>query len=76
MAWTHLSLSSPKQGADIKEPNTTTWGGGPLQHKVDGAFNMYVAEMVGSCGITTWQSNSQVVRYTATAPAGTSKDNF
>jgi hypothetical protein len=42
--------------SDIKETNVTTWGGGPLQRKVNGSFHMYVAEMVGSCGITTWQT--------------------
>ena len=33
-------------GMDIKEANVTTWGGGPLQRKVDGEFQMFVSEYV------------------------------
>ena len=56
--------------ADLKETNTTTWGAGTLGHRVGGLMHMYAAEMVGECGITTWQTNSQVVHYTADTPTG------
>ena len=45
---------------DLKEANVTTWGGGTLAHSVDGEYHMFVAEMIGACGITAWQYNSQV----------------
>jgi hypothetical protein len=57
-------------GADLKEPNVTTWGAGTLGRRVGGLLHMYAAEMVGGCGITTWLTNSQVVHYTADAPTG------
>ena len=55
---------------DIKVENVSTWGAGTLQNKVDGKFHLYAAEFVGNCGVTTWLTNSQVVRYTASVPSG------
>lgn len=55
---------------DIKELNVTTWGAGTLPRSVQGRYHLYAAEMVGNCGITTWQSNSQVVHLTSDTPTG------
>jgi hypothetical protein len=53
---------------DIKEPEVTTWGGQAVQH--GGKFHMFVSEYVGHCGITSWLTNSQTVRFVADTPKG------
>lgn len=53
---------------DIKEPGVTTWGGQAIQH--GGEFHMFVSEYVGNCGITSWLTNSQTVRFVARTPKG------
>ena len=53
---------------DIKEPGVTTWGGQAVQH--GGEFHMFVSEYVGHCGITSWLTNSQTVRFVARTPKG------
>ena len=55
-------------GMDIKEPGVTTWGGQAVQH--GGQFHMFVSEYVGHCGITSWLTNSQTVRFVAHTPQG------
>jgi hypothetical protein len=51
------------QGAEV-----TTWGGQAVQH--GGKFHMFVSEYVGHCGITSWLTNNQTVRFVADTPKG------
>jgi hypothetical protein len=55
--------------AQYRHPNTSTWGGNILR-EADGSHHMWIAEMApngtrgdpgaGSCGLTTWGTNSQI----------------
>jgi hypothetical protein len=63
---------SPPQ-SDFAEPGVTTWGGSIVYvpgKSNSSNFHMYAAEMLGSCGLTSWQSNSQVVHAVSSSPLG------
>jgi hypothetical protein len=59
-------------------PSTSTWGGNILLNASSGAYHMWVAEMkpadpatgAGSCGLTTWASNSQITHVSSPALGG------
>lgn len=50
-------------------PNVSTWGAGVI-HDEQGRVHAYAAEMSHNCGITSWQSNSQCVHYSAESAMG------
>jgi hypothetical protein len=67
--------------AGYRHAATSTWGGNILADPAGGGYHMWIAEMApngtggdpgaGSCGLTTWGSNSQVTHVTsATGPTG------
>ena len=56
--------------ADVKEAATSTWGTGTLAGQLEGEYHLYASEFVGSCGVTAWQTNSQIVRFASTSPTG------
>jgi hypothetical protein len=58
-----------------REPLTSTWGGNVVQN--GSTYHMWIAEMTpahadgtGSCGLTTWSSNSQITHVSSYALAG------
>jgi hypothetical protein len=62
-------------GGGYREPTTSTWGGNIIKN--GSTYHMYIAEMkpardngTGSCGLTTWSSNSQITHVSATALGG------
>lgn len=57
-------------GSDLKEARTSTWGVGTLAGRLDGEYHLYASEFVGSCGVTAWQSNSQIVHFASASPHG------
>ena len=57
-------------GGDLKEALNSTWGVGTLAGRVDGEYHLYASEFVGSCGVTAWQTNSQIVRFASASPRG------
>jgi len=77
-----MALAPATLDSDFKEDGVSTWGGSivykeeadPSQTKAKGSgggsWHMYAAEMLGGCGITSWQSNSQVVHAVADSPLG------
>ena len=63
-----LSLRPAGHGAGLHAaPNSTlsAWGGAVVFDAASGRFLMYAAEMVGGCGINSWETNSRVVRASA-----------
>jgi len=50
--------------------NMSSWGGDVGLDERTGRWTMFAAEMVGGCGINSWQSNSQIVRAVADEPDG------
>jgi hypothetical protein len=48
--------------------NTSSWGGSVLN--VSGTFHMYVAEMLNSCGMRTWSTNSAIRHAVSDSPEG------
>ena len=64
------TLPVPASGGDLKEPLTSTWGVGTLAGRLGGEYHLYASEFVGSCGVTAWQSNSQIVRFASASPRG------
>jgi hypothetical protein len=57
-------------GSDLKELGTSTWGAGTLSGRLNGEYHLFASEFVGACGVTAWQTNSQVVRFAAASPKG------
>eukprot|EP00049_Salpingoeca_infusionum_P001842 m.51412 g.51412 ORF g.51412 m.51412 type:complete len:389 (+) comp11238_c0_seq1:22-1188(+) len=55
-------------GAYGYNPNVTSWGGNMVLYK--GEYHLFVAEMVGGCGLSYWQRNSQVVHATSATVEG------
>jgi hypothetical protein len=64
-----LSLGpAPLGGAYGYKPNSSSWGAHVVKWK--GQYNMFVSELWGGCGITSWRQNSHVVRATSDTPLG------
>uniref|UniRef100_A0A0G4F1S7 EGF-like domain-containing protein n=1 Tax=Chromera velia CCMP2878 TaxID=1169474 RepID=A0A0G4F1S7_9ALVE len=67
--WTGLACDILKtsQPARIEsyggQKNFASWGGNVIAF--GGKFHLYVAEMVGQCGLQTWTTNSQIVHATS-----------
>ena len=59
-----LNLAPAVKGAGLhaENQNMSSWGGAVAFDASSGKWLMYAAEMVGGCGINSWESNSQVVR--------------
>ena len=53
-----MALLPARRSSDFAEEGVSTWGGSIVYRNA--SWHMYVSEMLGSCGITSWQSNSQV----------------
>jgi hypothetical protein len=49
--------------------NVSTWGA-PMLLDEGGSWHAWASEMVNGCGLNTWRTNSQIVRFTAAAPGG------
>lgn len=69
-------LPATVAASGYRQPNTSTWGGNIIASA--GAFHMLIAEMApadnvtgaGSCGLTTWGTNSQITHVTAASMLG------
>ena len=78
----NLEPASRSNGLGYRHPATSTWGGNilPVTEANGTTFHMWIAEMAprgttgddgaGSCGLTTWGSNSQITHVTAAQPLG------
>lgn len=65
-AGNETDVNSPWALHDLQ---VSTWGMGTAQRALgDGAQHMWGTELTGGCGITSWQSNSQVVHWTSATP--------
>eukprot|EP01007_Sphenomonas_quadrangularis_P002684 NODE_443_length_1479_cov_149.490210_g327_i0.p1 GENE.NODE_443_length_1479_cov_149.490210_g327_i0~~NODE_443_length_1479_cov_149.490210_g327_i0.p1 ORF type:complete len:402 (+),score=90.41 NODE_443_length_1479_cov_149.490210_g327_i0:45-1250(+) len=65
---TSLYLLPATPGGGIVEPAVSTWGAGVV--KRDGVYHMFFSEMVESCGLTSWQTNSRIVHATSSVIDG------
>jgi hypothetical protein len=63
-----LDLAPQTTDTMLNETNLSTWGAPAVF--AEGAYHAYVSEMVEACGITSWQSNSQLTHYVAETPNG------
>jgi hypothetical protein len=50
--------------------NTTTSWGGSVVKAEDGLYHMFAAEMLNSCGMTTWSTNSIIRHGVSSSPVG------
>ena len=64
-------------GGGYRHPNTSTWGGNIIRNASSGAYSMWIAEMKpksadgsGSCGLSTWASNSQITHVMSASALG------
>lgn len=68
-AFTHLGFRDVDQAGR----NVSSWGGSIVQ-EVNSTrlptYHMFASEITGGCGMSAWCQNSQIVRATATDPAG------
>eukprot|EP01060_Flectonema_neradi_P014030 TRINITY_DN2074_c0_g1_i2.p1 TRINITY_DN2074_c0_g1~~TRINITY_DN2074_c0_g1_i2.p1 ORF type:complete len:496 (+),score=83.00 TRINITY_DN2074_c0_g1_i2:95-1489(+) len=71
--WTgaHCSvLNLIETGTDLglEQTDISTWGGSVLYDETDGLYHMWAAEMINSCGIRAWRTNSQIRHATSPDP--------
>ena len=59
---------APPGGAYGYSPNISSWGGHVIRW--DGLYHLFVSELWGGCGITSWRQNSHVIRATSKTPLG------
>lgn len=69
-----LPVDFENTNGGYKHPKTSTWGGSIIMK--DGMYHMWLAEMLpfgtegdagaGSCGLTSWATNSQITHVTST----------
>ena len=76
-AWTgtacdKMALLPTPAKSDFREDSVSTWGGSIVYETSHPgpSWHMYASEMLGSCGIESWQSNSQVIHATSSSPLG------
>ena len=50
------------------DANTTTWGGTAVFDAASATYVMLASEMAEHCGMSSWTTNSRIVRATAAAP--------
>jgi hypothetical protein len=72
-----LPMDYAATGGGYKHSSTSTWGGNIVRNASTGAYHMWIAEMApaaadgsGSCGLTTWGTNSQITHVTAPSMLG------
>lgn len=75
-----LPVDYASSGGGYRHNLTSTWGGNILTVDSGKTYHMWIAEMkpngtggdpgAGSCGLTSWQSNSQVTHVVSTSPLG------
>ena len=63
----YMDLAPTPAGSDLAT-SSSTWGGSIVH--VNHSWHMYASEMLGGCGLTAWQSNSQVIHAVAPTPFG------
>lgn len=69
-AWTGptcgvLALLPAHRGAGLHaESNLSSWGGAVAFDEASGRWQMFGNELVGGCGINSWEANSRIVRAT------------
>lgn len=52
------------------ENTTSSWGGTSVYDPASKRWHGFFSEFVGSCGVRSWQTNSQIVRAVADSPFG------
>lgn len=77
---TALNLLPVALNSSYRHPLTSTWGGNIIVDAASGTHHMWIAEMApagvggdpgaGSCGLTTWSSNSQITHVTSSSLEG------
>ena len=72
--WTGLRCSTldvrpTTRSAGLQLPNTSTWGGSVRLDKASGTYFMWASEITQHCGMSAWQTNSRVIRASASASA-------
>lgn len=65
-----LTLLPVPKGSDYNAPGVSTWGASIVQLPHDPAWHMYVSEFLEGCGVTSWQTNSQIVHAVSDSPTG------
>ena len=72
-----LPVDLAQTNGGYRHPTVSTWGGNILADSA-GAYHMWIAEMAtngtGSCGLTTWSSNSQITHVSSASPLGPFRD--
>lgn len=61
----------PAYGYGGAEPNTSCWGGGPpVYDAATSEYHMFVTEIAGHCGMSTWGRQSQAAHVTSSIISG------
>ena len=65
-----LNLGLSTEAYTGMAPNTSTWGGHPVQDPETKRWDLYVAEMTNHCELNAWTTNSIIVHASAAAVTG------
>lgn len=68
----HTNHSNIAAGAEIQaERYSSSWCGSPIYNRESATYELYVSEMVNECGISAWETNSEVtVATSSNSPYG------
>eukprot|EP01084_Bolivina_argentea_P216406 367657_1 len=54
----------------VNNSRATTWGGGAVYDETSGLYHMVASEIIDSCGMGVWLSNSQIVHASSKTATG------
>ena len=67
----NMSLAAPTVAFGYGTSNSSSWGGGPpVWDAVSGQYHLYVTEVAGGCGMSTWSFMSTAVHTVAQRVTG------
>jgi hypothetical protein len=66
-----LDLLPASPSAGYTRTGYASWGGSVVQEPSDKKWVMYLAEMDLHCGLSSWSTNSRIVRAESSTPGGT-----
>eukprot|EP00756_Hemistasia_phaeocysticola_P018046 Hpha_TRINITY_DN15571_c0_g1::TRINITY_DN15571_c0_g1_i3::g.106218::m.106218 len=65
-----LALLPSKTSLALYRDDGSSWGGSVLHDASDGRYHMFFANMLGGCGLNSWECNSAVGHAAASTPEG------
>ena len=65
-----LRLGAAPRGGGFRHANSSSWGGSIMYDAKDMKYHMFSAFMLEHCGLSSWSTNSEIIRATSDSPLG------